>query len=95
MNLIHPFLLLKIFFALNDDEAMGNARKDLAKQVFQLAYFGHISPEYAASLEVSERNYMYKLLSEQKKDERKAQEDENRKMKSKMPSRSTPRVSRR
>jgi len=74
---------------------MGNARKDLAKQVFQLAYHGHISPEYAASLEVSERNYMYKLLSDQKKEEKKSQEEENRKIKSKMPSRSTPRVPRR
>ena len=47
-----------------------------------MAYFGKISPEYASGLEVSERNYMYKLLDEQLKSENKKQEEEANKAKS-------------
>jgi len=58
------------------------ARRSLSKQIFQMAYFGKISPEYASSLEVSERNYMYKLLEEQIKEENKRNEEEANKAKS-------------
>ena len=34
-----------------------------------MAYFGKISPEYASSLEISEKEYLYKLLAEQLKHE--------------------------
>lgn len=57
------------------------ARRSLSKQIFQMAYFGKISPEYASSIEVSERNYMYKLLEEQLKEENKRQEEEANKAK--------------
>lgn len=58
------------------------ARRSLTKQVFQMAYFGKISPEYASSLEVSERNYMYTLLSDQLKDEKRHSDEEAAKIKS-------------
>jgi len=47
-----------------------------------LAYHGKISPEFAGSLEISERNYIYELLSEQIKDEKKAHEAQESKIKS-------------
>jgi len=72
---------------------LNEQRQSLTKQVFQLAYFGHISPEYASSLEINERNYLYTLLVEQLESEKKSQEAEAQKMKSKMPS--TPRIGRR
>jgi hypothetical protein len=67
----------------------------LARQVFQLAYHGHVSPEYASSLEVSERNFMYELLTEQKESEKKQHEEAEKKAKSKTSSVRTPRVPRR
>lgn len=70
----------------NDIEAMDEQRKSLTKQLFQLAYFGHISPEFASSLEITERNYLYTLLAKQLESEKKANEAENQKIKSKMPS---------
>lgn len=51
-------------------------RRQLTKQVFQLAYFGKISPEYSSSLESEERNYMYSLLKEQIEKENKQSEKE-------------------
>ena len=65
-----------------NDEEMIDARRSLTKQVFQLAYFGKISPEYASSLEVSERNQLYKFLEEQLKEEKKQHEKEESKAKS-------------
>lgn len=94
MNLILQFLSRKAFFVQNDEDVLNGARKSLAKQIFQLAYHGHISPEYASSLEVSERNYMYQLLSEQKEEEKKQQEQAQKKAKSNSSVR-TPRVPRR
>ena len=55
------------------------ARRALSKQIFQLSYHGKLSAEYVSGIEISERNYMYKLLKEQLDGERKAQEDSNRK----------------
>lgn len=57
------------------------AQRSLSKQIFQLAYFGKISSEYASSLEVSDRNYMYKLLEEQLKEEKTQNEKEAAKAK--------------
>jgi hypothetical protein len=56
-------------------------RRQLSKQVFQLAYFGKMSPEYISSLEVEERNYIYELLKEQLDEEKKQYEQEERKSK--------------
>ena len=50
-------------------------RRALSKQIFQMAYFGKLSPEYTSSLEVSEKEYTYKLLTEQLKDENKKAEE--------------------
>ncbi len=69
-----------------DIAIMDEQRKGFTKQLFQLAYFGHISPEFASSLEITERNYLYTLLADQLESEKKANEAENQKMKSKMPS---------
>lgn len=74
--------------SLSDEESeekMDEQRKLITKQLFQLAYFGHISPEYASSLEISERNYLYSLLTDQLEAEKKAQEAESAKMKTKIP----------
>lgn len=74
--------------SLSDEDAeeqLNDQRKVLTKQIFQLAYFGHISPEYASSLEINERNYLYTLLAEQLESEKKAQEAEASKTKAKMP----------
>lgn len=60
---------------------MQETRRQLSKQIFQLAYFGKVSPEYASSLESEERNYMYELLKEQLDEEKKKMEEENRKAK--------------
>lgn len=83
------FRLRKTFFvSLSDEEAeeqMDDQRKQLTKQIFQLAYFGHVSPEYASSLEINERNYLYQLLADQLESEKKAQEAEASKVKSKIP----------
>jgi len=57
------------------------ARRQLAKQVFQMAYFGKVSPEYTSSLEIAERNFMYELLVDQLKEEKKQTDEEARKMK--------------
>jgi len=79
--------------SLSDEDAeeqLYDQRKTLTKQIFQLAYFGHISPEYASSLEINERNYLYTLLAEQLESEKKAQETEASKAKAKMPHVSKP-----
>ena len=64
-----------------NDEDTFSLRRDLAKQIFQLSYHGHMSPEYVSFLEVSERNYMYELLVEQLNTEKKAHEDAEKKAK--------------
>jgi hypothetical protein len=99
MNSHHQSQSRKTFFvSLNDEEAeekLNEQRQGLTKQIFQLAYHGHISPEYASSLEINERNYIYQLLVEQLEGEKKAQEAESKKMKAKMPNVPKPRVPRR
>ena len=50
------------------------ARQALTKQIFQLSYHGRVSAEYCSGLEISERNFMYKLLKEQLDAENKAGE---------------------
>lgn len=79
MNLIQLFQLLKASFVPQSDEDMLEARRALGKQIFQLSYYGKIDATYVSGLEVSERNYMYKLLKEQLDAERKAQENEAKK----------------
>jgi len=81
MNLIHQFLSQKTFFVELDDESF-EIRRQLSKQIFQMAYFGKISPEYSSFLEVEERNYMYNLLTEQLEKEREEREKEEAKIKS-------------
>jgi len=74
--------------SLSDEDAeeqLDEQRKTLTKQIFQLAYFGHISPEYASSLEINERNHLYILLTEQLESEKKAQDAQNSKARSKVP----------
>jgi hypothetical protein len=80
MNLIRLFQLRKTFFVLQDDEAK-ETRRNLTKQLFQLAYFGHISPEFASGLEISERSYIYELLVERLKEEKAEQDKESAKIK--------------
>lgn len=60
---------------------MRETGRQLSKQIFQLAYFGKISPEYASFLETEERNYLYTLLKEQLDEEKKQAEEEGRKAK--------------
>jgi len=67
----------------NAEEVLNEQRKSLTKQIFQLAYFGRISPEYASSLEINERNYVYSLLIEQLDSEKKVQDAEASKIKAK------------
>ena len=55
-----------------------------------MIYFGKMSGEYVSSLEVEERNFMYKLLSEQIEKENKAAKKDADKIKS-TPHRSPPR----
>jgi hypothetical protein len=89
MNSLRQYQSPKTFFVSlsdeDDEENLNDQRRSLTKQIFQLAYHGHISPEYASSLEISERNYLYNLLVEQLEGEQKAQEQEAQKVKSKMP----------
>lgn len=93
------FQLRKTFFvSLSDEDAeaeLDEQRKTLTKQIFQLAYFGHISPEYASSLEINERNYLYQLLSDQLEAEKKQNESEASKVKSSIPKVPKPSVRRR
>jgi len=65
---------------------MFESRRNITKQLFQLAYFGKVSPEFASGLETSERNFLYQLLKEQLDHERKEHEKEVQKAKSKTPS---------
>ncbi len=58
---------------------MMEARRALSKQIFQLSYHGKIDALYASGLEVSERNYLYKLLKEQLDAEEQGQQNESRK----------------
>ena len=84
--------------SLSDEEAeehVDEQRKMLTKQIFQLAYFGHMSPEYASSLEINERNYLYSLLVEQLESEKKNQETEAAKAKARVPHVPKPSVRRR
>lgn len=84
--------------SLSDEEAeekMRESRQSLTKQIFQLSYHGHISAEYASSLEINERNYIYQLLVEQLEGEKSAQEAESKKMKTNVPNVPRPRVPRR
>lgn len=74
----------KTFFVSQNDEDTLELRRDLAKQIFQLSYHGHMSPEYVSFLEVSERNYMYQLLVDQLNAEKKAHEEAEKKAKSGM-----------
>lgn len=82
MSLIDQFQSRKTFFVQLDDDQMRENRRQLSKQIFQLAYFGKISPEYASSLEIEERQYMYELLVEQLEGEKKKHEEEAKKVKS-------------
>ena len=50
-----------------------------------MIYFGKMSGEFVSSLEVEERNFMYKLLSQQIEKENKQQEEAERKAKVKNP----------
>ena len=52
-----------------------NAFENILRQQFHLSYFGHISYEASESMSVFEREYMYHILSDQKADERKQQEE--------------------
>ena len=72
----------KTFFVPQNDEEVLQTIRDLQKQIFQLVYFGHMSAEYVAFLEISERNYMYELLIEQLESEKKQRENEEKKAKS-------------
>ena len=65
----------------NEEDILQQIR-DIDRQIFQLVYFGHMSAEYVAFLEVSERNYMYQLLIEQLESEKKQREKEEQKAKS-------------
>lgn len=65
---------------------MFESRRNITKQLFQLAYFGKVSPEFASGLETSERNYLYQLLKEQLESEKREHEKEAAKVKSKTPS---------
>lgn len=71
---------------IDPEEQLDEQRQTLTKQIFQLAYHGHISPEYASSLEITERNYLYQLLVEQLETEKKQSDQESQKAKSRMPS---------
>jgi hypothetical protein len=64
------------------EEELNEQRKSISTQLFQLAYFGKIPPEWASSLEINERNYIYKQLTEQLDKENKKAEEEERKAKS-------------
>ena len=68
----------------NDDDAI-SVKRDLNKQIFQLAYFGKMNPEYVSFLEVGEKNYIYDLLVEQLKEEKKQKDEEEKKVRSSMP----------
>jgi hypothetical protein len=78
-----------------DDEDLLEMRKALTKQIFQMAYYGKISPEYASSLEVSEKEFMYKLLADQLKDENKRNEEAQSRAKSQSSAIKRPHVSKR
>lgn len=52
-----------------------NAYEGILRQQFQLSYFGHISYEATESMSVSEREYMYHILVDQKGEEKKQQEE--------------------
>jgi len=58
---------------------MMEARRALSKQIFQLSYHGKIDALYVSGLEISERNYLYKLLKEQLEAEEKGQQNESKK----------------
>lgn len=45
------------------------------KEQFQLAYFGHISYDASEHMSVQERRVMYKLLLEQKQEEKKQRDE--------------------
>jgi hypothetical protein len=73
-NLIQPFLLPNHFFVPQSEEDSQEARRTLTKQIFQLSYYGKLDATFVSGLEISERNYLYKLLKEQLDAENKAQE---------------------
>ena len=52
-----------------------NVFESILRQQFHLSYFGHISYEASENMSVFEREYMYHILSDQKADERKQQEE--------------------
>ena len=49
--------------------------ESVLRQQFQLSYFGHISYEASESMTVSEREYMYHILIDQKDTEKKQHEE--------------------
>ena len=61
-------------------------RRQLSEQIFQMIYFGKMSGEYVSSLEVEERNFMYRLLSEQIEKENKQSKEIEKKSKVSSPS---------
>ena len=76
MNSILPYPSPRTFFVLHDDDLMSEGRRQLSEQVLQMVYFGKFSGEFVSSLEVEERNFMYRLLSEQiEKENKQAKED--------------------
>jgi hypothetical protein len=52
-----------------------NAFEGILRQQFQLSYFGHISYEASESMQVSEREYMFHILVDQKDVEKKQHEE--------------------
>lgn len=71
----------KVFFVAQSDEA-NNFRRSLSNQIFQLSYFGKLDASFMSNLEVSERNYMYKLLKNQLDEEKKKNDEETKSVKS-------------
>ena len=59
------------------------AFESLLREQFQLAYFGHIEYNASQDMSIMERHTLYRLLSDQKKEERQAKEDSIRKAKEK------------
>jgi flagellar biosynthesis/type III secretory pathway chaperone len=63
------------------DDDMREALHNLVKQTFQMIYFGKMSGEYIRSLEVSEKDKLFKLLADQINEEKKAHDQANKKAK--------------
>lgn len=51
------------------------AFESIVKEQFQLTYFGHIGYDVSNDLSIHERHTLYRVLVEQKQEERKAHEE--------------------